>query len=353
MYDIVFISYQEPNADENFTKLKERFPIVKRVHGVKGLHQAHINAAKKCFTNMFWVVDADAIILDNFNFEYNVPSHQLDHVHVWRTQNPINDLVYGYGGVKLLPRKLTIKSEDVSVVLSGASGGAPTEGATTGIKSGTITTGGSSAFVSNVASGSANRSLGLTTATEPESARVTGPIKGVLGLRVVADVSLVGLISGTITTGGSSPFVSNVASGTSWFLGLTTATESARVTDPTNLVLGSRLVVGERVFSGGTVGEGLVTVVLAPDGKPPAAGVISTEGSTAFVSNVASGASGGAPTEGPNTGIKGGAITVGELVVGARAGASVVVTGARLVVGGRVFSGGKVVLGGGVAIIHI
>ena len=122
MYDIVFISYQEPNADENFTKLKERFPMVKRVHGVKGLHQAHIKAAKKCFTNMFWVVDADAIILDDFNFEYNVPSHQLDHVHVWRTQNPINDLVYGYGGVKLLPRKLTlsvdINSADMTTSIS-------------------------------------------------------------------------------------------------------------------------------------------------------------------------------------------------------------------------------------------
>ena len=48
MYDIVFISYQEPNADENYDKLKERFPLAKRVHGVKGIHQAHIEAAKKC-----------------------------------------------------------------------------------------------------------------------------------------------------------------------------------------------------------------------------------------------------------------------------------------------------------------
>ena len=108
MYDIVFISYQEPNADANYAALKARFPMAKRVHGVKGIHQAHIEAAKKCFTKMFWIVDADAIILDDFNFDYVVPEHQLDHVHVWRSQNPINDLVYGYGGVKLFPRKLTI-----------------------------------------------------------------------------------------------------------------------------------------------------------------------------------------------------------------------------------------------------
>jgi len=108
MYDIVFISYNETNAEENWLKLKERFPRAKRVDGVKGIHQAHIAAAKKCFTKMFWVVDADAIILEDFNFNYKVDEYNLETVHVWRSQNPVNDLVYGYGGVKLLPRKLTI-----------------------------------------------------------------------------------------------------------------------------------------------------------------------------------------------------------------------------------------------------
>ena len=111
MYDIVFISYREPNADESFSKLKERFPRVKRVHGVKGIHQAHIAAAKKCFTKMIWIVDADALIVDDFNFDYVVPEHQLDHVYVWRAKNPINGLVYGYGGIKLFPRKLTLNMD--------------------------------------------------------------------------------------------------------------------------------------------------------------------------------------------------------------------------------------------------
>jgi len=111
MYDIVFISYREPSADANYAALKARFPMTKRVHGIKGIHQAHIKAAKKCFTKMCWIVDADAIILNNFNFDYIVPEHQLDHVHVWRSQNPINDLVYGYGGVKLFPRNLTINMD--------------------------------------------------------------------------------------------------------------------------------------------------------------------------------------------------------------------------------------------------
>jgi len=111
MYDIVFISYNESNADKNWELLKTRFPSAKRVDGVKGIHQAHIKAAKRCFTKMFWVVDADAELLDDFSFDYEVDNYNLDTVHVWNSLNPVNDLVYGYGGVKLLPRTKTIKMD--------------------------------------------------------------------------------------------------------------------------------------------------------------------------------------------------------------------------------------------------
>ena len=113
MYDIIFISYNEPNAEKNFSILKERFPLVKRIDGVVGIHQAHIAAAKKAFTKMFWVVDADAEILPSFKFDYIVPEWDLETVHVWRSRNPVNGLEYGYGGVKLLPKDLT-KNMDLS-----------------------------------------------------------------------------------------------------------------------------------------------------------------------------------------------------------------------------------------------
>lgn len=110
MYDIVFISYNELNAEENYNRLSSRFsaPTLKRITGVVGIHNAHIAAAKKAMTKMFWVVDGDAQVLDTFNFDYQVPNNELNYVHVWRSQNPINGLVYGYGGVKLLPKKLTM-----------------------------------------------------------------------------------------------------------------------------------------------------------------------------------------------------------------------------------------------------
>lgn len=111
VHDIVFISYNEPDAEENYNKLVSKFPRSKRVHGVKGIHQAHIEAAKLAATDMFYVVDGDAQIVDNFNFDYAVPRYERSHVHVWRSRNPINDLEYGYGGVKLLPREKTINMD--------------------------------------------------------------------------------------------------------------------------------------------------------------------------------------------------------------------------------------------------
>lgn len=113
-YDIIFISYKEPNAEENFLLLQKKFPRAKRIHGIKGIHQAHIKAAEMADTEMFFVVDGDAVIENNFNFDYQVPVYERDTVHVWRSRNPINDLQYGYGGVKLLPRTLTLNLDTTS-----------------------------------------------------------------------------------------------------------------------------------------------------------------------------------------------------------------------------------------------
>ena len=60
---------------------------------------------------MFWVVDGDAEIVDTFNFDYIVSKYDLECVHVWRSKNPVNGLEYGYGGVKLLPKKLTMNMD--------------------------------------------------------------------------------------------------------------------------------------------------------------------------------------------------------------------------------------------------
>jgi hypothetical protein len=63
---------------------------------------------------MFYVVDGDSVIVDDFNFNYEVNKLEKGHVHVWFSQNPVNGLVYGYGGVKLLPKLETISMDVTS-----------------------------------------------------------------------------------------------------------------------------------------------------------------------------------------------------------------------------------------------
>jgi len=111
-FDIIFLSYDEVYADTNFKKLHNRFPRAKRLHNIKGIMEAHKSAAKWAFhekSDMFYVVDADAEILPSFNFDYCPPWFDMQSVHVWYSHNPVNDLEYGYGGIKLFPSKLLVE----------------------------------------------------------------------------------------------------------------------------------------------------------------------------------------------------------------------------------------------------
>lgn len=111
-YDVVMLSYQEKFADRNYAKLLERVPNAKRVHGVKGIFNAHKRAAEIADTRMFYVIDADALLLDEFDFEYFPSVWDEDMVHTWKSKNPVNDLIYGYGGLKLFPTKLLREAKD-------------------------------------------------------------------------------------------------------------------------------------------------------------------------------------------------------------------------------------------------
>jgi hypothetical protein len=108
IFDIIFLSYDEGYADDNYRSLKKRFPGAKRVHGVKGIFEAHKAAAKLATSDMFYVVDADAEIVSGFDFNCQPHSLERESVHVWHSRNPVNDLEYGYGGVKLFPTKILL-----------------------------------------------------------------------------------------------------------------------------------------------------------------------------------------------------------------------------------------------------
>ena len=103
-FDVVFISYDEPNADENWEKLLEMAPYAIRIHGIKGIPNAHIEAARQVTTTHFFCVDADNVLDYSFDFENVIDFQRNDRrVHVWGCRNAVNGLQYGYGGVKLFP----------------------------------------------------------------------------------------------------------------------------------------------------------------------------------------------------------------------------------------------------------
>jgi len=114
-YDMIFISYNEPNAEENWLSLLDRFPEATRVHGIEGIHNAHKQAAQLSKTKMFWVIDGDSQITEDFNFDYVVDPWDKDAVFVWKSKNPINELSYGNGGVKLLPKNLTMELDTSTI----------------------------------------------------------------------------------------------------------------------------------------------------------------------------------------------------------------------------------------------
>ena len=120
MYDVFYLSYHEEFADDNFEKLLDKAPHAVHVRDIKGIFNAHQACALKAKTRMFYVVDADAVLVDDFEFDYEpndnyeiwkgVPATTC--VHVWRSRNPINGLEYGYGGVKLFPTQALRDAKD-------------------------------------------------------------------------------------------------------------------------------------------------------------------------------------------------------------------------------------------------
>jgi hypothetical protein len=117
-FDVVFISYYEPNAEANWQRVLEKFPKAKRVKNVQGIFQAHKQAAELADTPMFYVVDGDAELVDTWQFDFKPNVFDMDCVHLWTSINPINDLEYGYGGVKLFPRQLLLDAKTWNIDLT-------------------------------------------------------------------------------------------------------------------------------------------------------------------------------------------------------------------------------------------
>ena len=106
-FDIIFISFDEPNADENYADLLDKCPWAKRSHGVFGSDAAHKAAADLAETDRFITIDADNIVDPAF-LSVDVDMDAIGDMDVisWAGKNVINGLVYGNGGIKCWPKRV-------------------------------------------------------------------------------------------------------------------------------------------------------------------------------------------------------------------------------------------------------
>ena len=120
-WDVFFLSYLETNRERNWFSLKTKVPQARWVHGVKGLTLAHRICADLSHTDFFFVVNGDNEICSGFKFKTSADKLKPA-VYCWRSLNPVNGLIYGFGGVKLFPKRLFLSSSsfvDLSTSLKG------------------------------------------------------------------------------------------------------------------------------------------------------------------------------------------------------------------------------------------
>jgi hypothetical protein len=110
-YDIIYLSYDEPNAEKNYADLCKKIPWAKRVHGVKGSDAAHKACARLSETDRFITVDGDNIISQEFltkEFDFDENRDLEKCVISWTARNTINGLMYGNGGLKCWPKEYVL-----------------------------------------------------------------------------------------------------------------------------------------------------------------------------------------------------------------------------------------------------
>ena len=114
--DVVFLSYDEPNADLHYAELCNIAPWAKRVHGIKGSDAAHKAAAELSDTEWLITVDADNIVNPKFfDLDLDISDPKIQ-VYGWCARNKINGLRYGNGGIKIWKKDfiLNMKTHEAS-----------------------------------------------------------------------------------------------------------------------------------------------------------------------------------------------------------------------------------------------
>ena len=105
---VIFISYDEPSAEERFNTLKAKCPRAKWLKNIQGQTEAYHAAARLSETDYFFAVFPKLEIVYSFNFDFQ--PDRLKHAchYIFSCRNPVNGLEYGHGSVLLYNKQLTL-----------------------------------------------------------------------------------------------------------------------------------------------------------------------------------------------------------------------------------------------------
>lgn len=106
--DIIFISYDEPEADANYARLVEKFPRAQRVHGVKGMERALEAAAELSTTPWYFAVFAKTVLHEDWDFSFTPDYFQSPKHYIFYSHNRVNDLVYGEMAVIMYNQQMVL-----------------------------------------------------------------------------------------------------------------------------------------------------------------------------------------------------------------------------------------------------
>lgn len=104
---VIYLTYDEPQREEFWARIRNLVPWAVRVHGVKGSDAAHKAAAEASDTERFILIDGDNLPDEKFfNLTLRFPDDTWEQaVFRWRARNHINGLMYGNGGLSSWTRE--------------------------------------------------------------------------------------------------------------------------------------------------------------------------------------------------------------------------------------------------------
>ena len=101
--DCIYLSYDEPQKEEFWLKIKNMVPWAKRVDGVKGSDAAHKAAGETSDTERFILIDGDNMPEESFfniQLDFTGKEEKFQQAQFrWKAVNSINGLRYGNGGM--------------------------------------------------------------------------------------------------------------------------------------------------------------------------------------------------------------------------------------------------------------